>query len=119
MKKLTALLLLTALLVPAVASPAKADRGDHRGPRGREHFVDRDWAWRHGHWSHGRHGGRLGWWWVAGSAWNYYPVLPARVYGYPPPPVAVAIVAPPVYAVPVMPVPVAPVPQVGLFFSGR
>ena len=28
--------------------------------------------WNHGRWVHDRHGGRLGWWWVAGPTWVYY-----------------------------------------------
>jgi hypothetical protein len=31
---------------------------------------------------HGRHLGRLGWWWVVGGAWYFYP---APVYPYPDP----------------------------------
>lgn len=29
--------------------------------------------WRGGHWFHGVHGGRLGWWWLVDGDWNYYP----------------------------------------------
>ncbi len=39
-------------------------------------------VWRGGHWVHDHHGGRLGWWWVAGGAWYLYP---APVYPYPNP----------------------------------
>lgn len=47
------------------------------------HFHRYDYPrWRSGHWYHGHHGGRLGWWWVAADAWYYYP---APVYPYPNP----------------------------------
>src|SRR5690242_5334364 len=36
------------------------DRDIHRF---RDHDFDR---WHGGHWFHGRHGGRLGWWWLVG-----------------------------------------------------
>jgi hypothetical protein len=36
--------------------------------------------WRHGRWWHGRRHGRVGWWWLAGGIWYWYP---AAVYPYP------------------------------------
>src|SRR5690242_8322655 len=51
--------------------------GDIR--RFRDHDFDR---WRAGHWIHGEHLGRLGWWWVVDGSWLYYP---APVYPYPDP----------------------------------
>lgn len=39
-------------------------------------------VWQGGHWRHQRHGGRLGWWWVVGGLWYYYP---EPVYPYPDP----------------------------------
>lgn len=63
-------------------------------------------GWRGGHWAHGAHGGRYGWWWVAGPSWYYYPYYPGPVYPYaypyayaypyslPPPEVGVAPLAP-------------------------
>lgn len=58
-------------------------RGDIR------RFHEHDWQlWRGGRWHHGAHAGRLGWWWIVGGAWYFYP---APVYPYPnpwePPPV--------------------------------
>ena len=41
---------------------------------------DRD-AWRGGAWRHEWHDGRLGWWWVLGSSWYFYP---EPIYPYPP-----------------------------------
>jgi hypothetical protein len=56
----------------------------------RFHDGDLD-RWRAGHWVHGDHGGRLGWWWVVGGAWYFYP---APVYPYPDPYVPPAVAAP-------------------------
>jgi hypothetical protein len=66
-------------------------------------YADHLEHWRAGHWYHGRHGGRVGWWWVAGGVWYFYP---APVYPYPdphavPPPVAYG--APPAVVVPAPP----------------
>lgn len=43
--------------------------------------VERD-RWRHGHWWHGSHHGRFGWWWAAGPSWYWYaePVYPYPTY---------------------------------------
>jgi len=38
--------------------------------------------WRSGSWRHIRHDGRLGWWWVVGGVWYFYP---RPVYPYPNP----------------------------------
>ncbi|HEY2035268.1 MAG TPA: hypothetical protein VGH02_16420 [Rhizomicrobium sp.] len=47
------------------------------------HFSaqDRD-TWQHGHWQHGRHHGRNGWWWNSGGTWFFYdqPVYPYPGY---------------------------------------
>lgn len=51
--------------------------GDIR--RFREHDM---LLWRGGHWYHGPHDGRRGWWWVVGGIWYFYP---APVYPYPDP----------------------------------
>jgi hypothetical protein len=66
-------------------------------------FHDHDWGvWRGGHWVRQRHDGRLGWWWVAGGMWYFYP---SPVYPYPNPwePSPAAVLVSP-------PVPVAPPP---------
>ena len=46
----------------------------HRFPvgPGRFHRVEPN-IWRGGHWHHGIHAGRFGWWWVVGDGWYYYP----------------------------------------------
>jgi len=64
-----------AALSVAGTAPALAQDNHGRGAHGRG-WVD----WRGGHWFHGPHEGRLGWWWIAGNAWYYYP---APVYPYP------------------------------------
>lgn len=90
-----------------------ARRGQHQehGQRATPHrwhgniarFHEHDWhLWRGGHWTRARHGGRLGWWWVVGGAWYFYP---SPVYPYPnpwepstvivTPPTAIAPQAPP------------------------
>ena len=72
--------------------------GDWHGPHfgvGVRLFDDHDWGlWRGGHWAHVDHDGRLGWWWVAGGLWYFYP---APVYPYPDPyaPPEVAVVTQP------------------------
>jgi hypothetical protein len=51
-------------------------------------FHEHDWAlWRDGRWAHERHDGRLGWWWVVGGTWYFYPwpVYPYPSPWYPPP----------------------------------
>ena len=59
------------------------------------HFQDRDLErWRQGHWYHGGHEGRAGWWWVVGDLWYFYP---APIYPYPnpyQPPATMAAVPP-------------------------
>lgn len=91
---------LAALALAGISGTAAAE------PHGRVHgrwqgdiarFHERDWGvWRGGHWYHGSHGGRLGWWWIAGGLWYFYPV---PVYPYPnpyePPPVPPASELPP------------------------
>ena len=51
------------------------------GDIARFHERDLD-RWHGGHWFHGKHFGRLGWWWVVGGAWYFYP---APVCPYPDP----------------------------------
>lgn len=60
-----------------------------------QRFHEHDWQlWRNGRWHHGTHAGRIGWWWIVGGAWYFYP-LP--VYPYPNPwePPPAELVAPP------------------------
>ena len=91
------------IALPAMVHPAAADeRGHRRGPeRGRHQvwrgdihrFHEHDFGrWRGGNWYHGRHLGRLGWWWIVGGIWYFYP---APVYPYPDPYLPPAVVAAP------------------------
>ena len=95
--------LLGALPLAAVAQHRDGDR--HREWRGDiRHFEGRDsHQWRSGYWHHGDRGGRLGWWWVIGGLWYFYP---QPVYPYPDP------YQPPVVVIqqsaPVAPAPVSP-----------
>jgi hypothetical protein len=74
---------------PVRAAPHEAPR--FHGDIGR--FHEHDWAvWHGGRWQHGYHGGRLGWWWVAGGLWYFYPY---PVYPYPDPYVPPVLVAQP------------------------
>ena len=96
-----------ALLLPLLAAPAWAERPDHQdrhehhergewhGEIGRfqEHDLER---WGGGRWYHGHHGNRLGWWWIVGGAWYFYP---NRIEPYPDP------YQPPVVVVPPLPAP--------------
>jgi len=108
------LALATAVLGAMVfAQPSWADRHEEgRHEEARFHgdiarFHEHDWAlWRGGRWYHASHGGRFGWWWVAGSVWYFYP---APVYPYPDPyepPVAVIVPQ-----APATPAPPPPQPQ--------
>jgi hypothetical protein len=90
--------LMASRLTIGVAAMASAQDGwehardhgwDHGWERGGWHdrdihrFSERDLdVWRSGHWHRGRHGGRVGWWWVLGDAWYYYP---QPIYPYPDP----------------------------------
>lgn len=65
-------------------------------------FHDRDIrTWHEGHWVHDRHAGRLGWWWIVGGTWYFYP---EPIYPYPNPYLPPAVVLP-------SPVPTSPAPQ--------
>ena len=90
-------LLVMPLIAPAALAQHPHGRGGH-GPGGHwrgdiRHFHDHDFAyWRGGRWFHGAHGGRLGWWWVVGPSWYFYP---APIYPYPDPYVPPVVNAPP------------------------
>lgn len=72
------------------------DEGRHWHGEIRE-FRTHDLArWRGGYWHHGAHEGHLGWWWVVGGVWYFYP---QPIYPYPdpyiPPVVTIQQPAPP------------------------
>ncbi len=71
----------TLVAVPMTASAQHRDHGRWHGDIVR--FEAHDWArWHSGGWRHSWHDGRLGWWWVAGGMWYFYP---QPVYPYPDP----------------------------------
>ncbi len=91
----------------ALTQPAWADRHEEMHFRGDiGHFHEHDWElWRGGRWYHSYHGGRFGWWWVAGGLWYFYP---EPVYPYPnpyEPPVAVIVPQQPATPAPPPPAP--------------
>ena len=108
MVRIAAAPLVLLLAASMVAPAARAQRSGHeqghghghRGPGPEWHgniarFHEHDWGvWRGGHWTHAHHGGRLGWWWVVGPSWYFYP---APVYPYPSPwePADVIVTGPP------------------------
>lgn len=58
----------------------RRDLGTFRG-RSFSRFSARDHTiWRGGAWRHVVHDGHLGWWWVVGGLWYFYP---APIYPYP------------------------------------
>ncbi|MBI4756447.1 MAG: hypothetical protein HY778_13740 [Betaproteobacteria bacterium] len=62
-------------------------RGDIRA------FPERDLhRWSSGRWHHGHHDGRLGWWWIVGGLWYFYP---GPVHPYPDPYVPPAMMVEP------------------------
>jgi hypothetical protein len=96
------------LMAGSATTPAHAD-WDHHGWQGGggwhdDHFRGfRDEEWRGGHWFHGIHEGRPGWWWSVRGRWFYHD---APEYPYPVNPYAPRVVyAPPVIAAPPPPPP--------------
>lgn len=94
--RVLALAALTVVAVVGIASPSglaqeRRERWEGDIHRFHEHDFDR---WRGGRWFHGRHEGRMGWWWIAGGSWYFYP---APIYPYPDPyqPPAVVLGPPP------------------------
>jgi len=75
-------------------------------------FHEHDWGlWRGGRWAHEEHDGRLGWWWIAGDSWYWYP---APIYPYPDPYQPPNMVAEAPAAAP----PAAPVPRTWYYCQG-
>jgi hypothetical protein len=89
-----------AMALPAAAQPRHGHPGRFRGHPGFHGYPAAHW--RGGHWRHGWHGRRYGWWWIApGFGWTFYP---APIYPYPAQPAP--YIAPPAY----VPPPAAPAP---------
>ena len=83
-------------------------RGWHGDVRSfHEHDIGR---WRGGRWHHGYYSGHLGWWWIVGGVYYWYP---RAVYPYPDPFVPPVYVEqpPPALAVPQQMPPAPPAPQ--------
>lgn len=67
--------------------------GEHWRDGDIRRFHERDFdLWRGGRWYHGPYEGRLGWWWIVGGIWYFYP---EPVYPYPDPYLPPAVAAPP------------------------
>jgi hypothetical protein len=107
-----------AIVAIAAAAPV-ASQADTRWRGDIRHFDNRDaHRWASGHWYHGNHDGRVGWWWVLGAAtvgtamWYAYN---APVYPYPDPYVPPAvIVAPPPASAPIL----QPAPPAVWYYCG-
>jgi hypothetical protein len=96
-----ALLILLAMTLPAAAQLPQGEVPGNRSvtpPRGFKggrmtipepnndgfHARPTERSWRKGHWYHGSHRGRFGWWWITGPQWFFYdnPVYPfPDIYG--------------------------------------
>lgn len=85
---INALVVATLVAASMSASAEELHGREWHGPRGPwhgdfRHFDRHDHElWRAGSWRHMRHGGRFGWWWIAGGEWFFYP---QPVYPYPDP----------------------------------
>ena len=102
MRKTSLFLLSSAFLALVSVHPALAD-DNWRWHGDIHHFHEHDYEhWREGHWFHGPHEGREGWWWTVGGGWYSYP---APVYPYPDPYTPPMVVVNPV---PVTPMTVPP-----------
>jgi len=96
--------LLCTTSLGAIAQHRDHYRGHDRGWGGDiRHFDGRDFNhWRSGSWRHASHGGRMGWWWVIGGMWYFYP---QPVYPYPDPYLPPVIMAQPAPGGMVVPAP--------------
>jgi len=80
LQRLSMIVLFLAIVALMRPTPVPAYPGWHGNiARFHEHDVG---LWRSGHWVHGDHGGRFGWWWVVDGVWYWYPT---PIYPYPDP----------------------------------
>jgi hypothetical protein len=99
MKAKTSIAVLSAFIfvAPLTATAAQHFRSEQHWHGNIHNFHQGDiHHWAGGHWYHGGHDGRLGWWWVVGAAvdsalWYSYPV---PVYPYPDPYAPTVVVSP-------------------------
>ncbi len=90
MKAALVFFLAAVLALPAGAERREEGRSHDMGRRHEDRwhgdireFHNRDFPrWRSGTWHHEVHDGRLGWWWVIGTIWYFYP---GPIYPYPDP----------------------------------
>ncbi|MDD5248974.1 MAG: hypothetical protein PHY45_08310 [Rhodocyclaceae bacterium] len=114
---LTAVLASLAAGFPVASMADNHWRGEHGDRRDMGRFHERDvHHWATGHWYHGGHDGRVGWWWVVGGAvetalWYSYA---APVYPYPDPYVPAPMIEAPQPEAP--PVAVQPAPPAVWYF---
>jgi hypothetical protein len=92
MRKIIVALALSIFMLPALPAAVLAQGHDDHWHGDIHRFHERDFdQWREGHWFHGPHDGRDGWWWMIGDSWYFYP---QPVYPYPdpyvPPTIAIA-----------------------------
>ena len=83
MKRTIAGIITVTLLAASLPVCAEHEVRRHLDRRETHQFADHDPdVWRGGRWHHGRHEGHLGWWWIVGGMWYFYP---SPVYPYPDP----------------------------------
>lgn len=117
MKRIITGAIVGTLLVTSL--PALAEHREERHFEGREihRFAERDLEiWRGGHWVHRRHEGQLGWWWVAGGLWYFYPARIAGPYPDPYTPPVTVIQQPPVMVAPQMTAPAPAQPSAQFWY---
>jgi hypothetical protein len=95
-------MLAATFAAPAFDAKAQHHGGSHHGGsyhggfRGHDigHFGRHDFGvWRGGHWVHGWHGERFGWWWTFGApSWYLYPT---PIYPFPDPYIPPTVVVEP------------------------
>lgn len=112
MNQLTKVVIAIAAMM--VLTPAFAVEYGHEHRESRQHEQQESWhehdihrfhehdldIWRGGRWIHGRHQGRLAWWWIAGGVWYAYQT---QTFPYPDPYMPPELVMPQQPAVSVSP----------------
>lgn len=100
-----------AMLLLIAATSAQADPWYHHDhPRDFHHYDQH--VWMGGNWYHGNYMGRVGWYWIVGSTYYYYP---EPVYPYPNPYIPPTIVVQPTPA-PQQPIKLESQPQQPIWY---